>query len=122
MNYAVMSCSDEPVVNKLKKLRVNKADFEQRKVIGRGHFGEVHLVKEIQTGDVYAMKVMKKSTTLAKHNVSVHFQTHYCKQLTLIFCLARLHFMKKKRILWPRLNQNGLLLCIALFKTKKTCI
>jgi len=60
------------VVTKLKKLRVNIADFEQKKVIGRGHFGEVHLVKEIQTGDVYAMKVMKKSTTLAKHNITFY--------------------------------------------------
>ena len=45
-------------------------DFDQIKVIGRGHFGEVILVKEKQTGDVYAMKVMKKSATLARQNVS----------------------------------------------------
>jgi citron Rho-interacting kinase len=50
-------------------LRVNVADFELKKVIGRGHFGEVHLVKEKQTGDVYAMKIIKKSDTLAKQSV-----------------------------------------------------
>ena len=73
---------DQPVVTKLKKLRVNIADFEQKKVIGRGHFGEVHLVKEIQTGDVYAMKVMKKSTTLAKHNVSFNILWFNHKQIS----------------------------------------
>ena len=61
---------DQPAMTKLKKLRVNPTDFEQKKVIGRGHFGEVHLVKEKQTGDVYAMKVMKKAETLARKNVS----------------------------------------------------
>lgn len=61
--------TDQPVVTKLKKLRVNVADFEEKKVIGRGHFGQVHLVKEKQTGDVFAMKVMKKTETLAKINV-----------------------------------------------------
>lgn len=60
----------QPVVTKLKKLRVNIADFEMKKLIGRGHFGEVHLVKERQTGNVYAMKVMKKEATLAKYDVN----------------------------------------------------
>ncbi|CAG9853757.1 unnamed protein product [Phyllotreta striolata] len=44
----------------IKRLRVNITDFEIRNVIGRGHFGEVHLVKEKQTGDVYAMKSIRK--------------------------------------------------------------
>ena len=60
---------DQPVVTKLRKIRVNVGDFELKKVIGRGHFGEVHLVKEKQTGNVYAMKVMKKKDTLEKQNV-----------------------------------------------------
>lgn len=62
--------ADQPVVTKLRKLRVNAGDFEQKKVIGRGHFGEVHLVKEKHTGDVYAMKVMKKADTLDRQNVN----------------------------------------------------
>ncbi|XP_050504436.1 citron Rho-interacting kinase [Diabrotica virgifera virgifera] len=47
-------------IKHVKRLRVNITDFEIKNVIGRGHFGEVHLVKEKQTGDVYAMKTMKK--------------------------------------------------------------
>lgn len=47
-------------VKEVKQLRVNKMDFEIKNVIGRGHFGEVHVVKEKQTGDIYAMKSIKK--------------------------------------------------------------
>ena len=71
---AVFVSTDEPVVTKLKKLRVNAADFEEKKLIGRGHFGMVHLVREKQTGDMYAMKVLKKTETLAKSNVTLYFK------------------------------------------------
>ncbi|CAH1979493.1 unnamed protein product [Acanthoscelides obtectus] len=47
-------------IKEIKQLRVNLSDFEIKNVIGRGHYGEVHLVKERQTGDVYAMKAMRK--------------------------------------------------------------
>lgn len=42
-----------------------------RKVIGRGHFGDVQLVREKQTGDVYAMKILRKSDTLSQQAVSI---------------------------------------------------
>lgn len=51
-------------INSIKQLRVNISDFEVKNVIGRGHFGEVHVVKEKQTGDIYAMKTIKKHISL----------------------------------------------------------
>lgn len=51
-------------VSEIRSMRVNISDFEMRKVIGRGHFGEVHLVREKQTGDAYAMKTLRKCDTL----------------------------------------------------------
>lgn len=48
----------------LRRLRVNISDFEVKNVIGRGHFGVVHLVREKQTGDIYAMKTLRKSDSL----------------------------------------------------------
>lgn len=51
-------------VNEIRGMRVNISDFEVKKVIGRGHFGEVHLVREKQTGDIYAMKTLRKNDTL----------------------------------------------------------
>lgn len=44
----------------MERLRVNATDFEIKCIIGRGHFGEVHLVKEKHSGDLYAMKIVKK--------------------------------------------------------------
>ncbi len=46
-------------------------DFEVKNIIGRGHFGEVQVVREKFTGDVYALKVLRKADTLAQQNVSV---------------------------------------------------
>lgn len=58
------------ILNQVKCLRVNITDFEVKNVIGRGHFGEVHVVKEKQTGDVYAMKTVKKTMCLSQKNIS----------------------------------------------------
>ncbi|XP_015836485.1 citron Rho-interacting kinase [Tribolium castaneum] len=55
----------------VKKLRVNETDFEIKDVIGRGHFGEVHVVKEKQTGDIYAMKTIRKCDSFEKTNFDV---------------------------------------------------
>lgn len=50
----------KPVVQRIKDLRLTKEDFELLKVIGRGAFGEVAVVKERNTGKVYAMKTLNK--------------------------------------------------------------
>lgn len=52
-------------IREMGRLRVNLTDFDIKGVIGRGHYGEVHLVRERQTGDVYAMKTVKKSERIA---------------------------------------------------------
>ena len=36
------------------------ADFEIKKVIGRGSFGKVFLVQKKTTGEIYAMKSLRK--------------------------------------------------------------
>ena len=40
--------------------KISKDDFKIIKVIGRGTFGKVFMVKKKDTGQVYAMKVLKK--------------------------------------------------------------
>ena len=57
-------------MEKLKKLRVSASDFDVKGVIGRGHFGEVKVVREKSTNDVFAMKVMKKDEILKQSDVS----------------------------------------------------
>ncbi|XP_040135975.1 myotonin-protein kinase isoform X6 [Ictidomys tridecemlineatus] len=50
----------EPIAARLKEVRLQRDDFEILKVIGRGAFSEVAVVKMKQTGQVYAMKIMNK--------------------------------------------------------------
>lgn len=66
-----VSFSDESYVAHLSRLRVGLADFECIRVIGRGHFGVVQLVKEISSGQVYALKTLRKNDTLSQKHVSL---------------------------------------------------
>ncbi|XP_054085600.1 citron Rho-interacting kinase-like [Zeugodacus cucurbitae] len=50
-----------PIVEEAQLLRANADDFTVKTLIGKGYFGNVHLVIERQTNDVYAMKKIKKS-------------------------------------------------------------
>uniref|UniRef100_A0A0N5ADJ8 non-specific serine/threonine protein kinase n=1 Tax=Syphacia muris TaxID=451379 RepID=A0A0N5ADJ8_9BILA len=50
----------KPIVVKAKALRLCREDFEVLKVIGRGAFGEVAVVRMRNTEQVYAMKILNK--------------------------------------------------------------
>lgn len=47
-------------VHAIKQLRLSKNDFEILKVIGRGAFGIVCVVRMTATNKVYAMKILNK--------------------------------------------------------------
>ncbi|KAM9703346.1 LOW QUALITY PROTEIN: serine/threonine-protein kinase MRCK beta-like [Menidia menidia] len=49
-----------PFTSTVKQLRLHRDDFEMLKVIGRGAFGEVAVVKMKNTERVYAMKILNK--------------------------------------------------------------
>ena len=55
MSSNVSSLPDEET------LRVGPEDFMPLKILGSGSFGEVYLVREIRTGDLFAMKVLTKA-------------------------------------------------------------
>ncbi|KFV77382.1 Citron Rho-interacting kinase, partial [Dryobates pubescens] len=57
-------------ITELRELQPSVKDFEVKSVVGCGHFGEVKVVREKFTGDVYAMKVMSKESLLAQEHVS----------------------------------------------------
>ncbi|XP_037012096.1 citron Rho-interacting kinase isoform X8 [Artibeus jamaicensis] len=57
-------------IAELQELQPSAKDFEVRSLVGCGHFAEVHVVRERATGDIYAMKVMKKKALLAQEQVS----------------------------------------------------
>ncbi|KPP74872.1 serine/threonine-protein kinase MRCK beta-like [Scleropages formosus] len=50
----------KPFTTTLKEMRLHRDDFEMLKVIGRGAFGEVAVVKMKNTERVYAMKILNK--------------------------------------------------------------
>ncbi|XP_066279773.1 serine/threonine-protein kinase MRCK alpha-like isoform X12 [Branchiostoma lanceolatum] len=50
----------KPVASRVKQLRLHRSDFETLKVIGRGAFGEVAVVRSRSTDQVYAMKILNK--------------------------------------------------------------
>uniref|UniRef100_A0A3P8XGA0 non-specific serine/threonine protein kinase n=1 Tax=Esox lucius TaxID=8010 RepID=A0A3P8XGA0_ESOLU len=52
------------------KLKVTMHDFEYLKLLGKGTFGKVILVKEKATGKYYAMKILKKEVIVAKDEVA----------------------------------------------------
>ena len=47
------------------KISIN--DFQLLKVIGRGSFGKVYLVRKKDTGLAYAMKILKKDQLIKKN-------------------------------------------------------
>ncbi|XP_066108059.1 serine/threonine-protein kinase MRCK gamma isoform X2 [Saccopteryx bilineata] len=49
-----------PFVTKVKELRLQRDDFEILKVIGRGAFGEVAVVRQKDSGQIFAMKMLHK--------------------------------------------------------------
>lgn len=54
---------------RLQRRKVGIDDFEQLAVIGKGAFGEVRLCRAKDTGDIFAMKKLKKSEMLSRGQV-----------------------------------------------------
>ncbi|MCQ2819853.1 MAG: protein kinase, partial [archaeon] len=57
-----------------KRKRMNIRDFEPLKIIGRGAFGEVRVCRQKNTGEIVAIKKMKKSE-MVKKNQLMHVRT-----------------------------------------------
>lgn len=49
--------------------KVSLDDFDLLKVIGRGSFGKVMLVRKRSSGKIFAMKILKKSAVVARNQV-----------------------------------------------------
>ncbi|XP_029475211.1 LOW QUALITY PROTEIN: myotonin-protein kinase [Rhinatrema bivittatum] len=60
----------EPVTHRLKEIQLQREDFEILKVIGRGAFSEVAVVRMKRSSQVYAMKIMNKWDMLKRGKVS----------------------------------------------------
>lgn len=56
----------KPFLDRLRELQLKACDFKSIKVIGRGAFGKVALVKSVENGQVYAMKTLNKLEMLKR--------------------------------------------------------
>lgn len=68
-NVCLCALSVSEVVAELQALQPCLHDFEVRAVVGRGQFAEVQVVREKATGDVCALKVMRKTVLRTQENV-----------------------------------------------------
>lgn len=59
-HVSIFPLSVKTAVNLIKQLRLDRNDFEVIKVIGRGAFGEVCLVRMRNCNQIYAMKILNK--------------------------------------------------------------
>ncbi|XP_065178969.1 serine/threonine-protein kinase MRCK beta-like [Sycon ciliatum] len=57
-------------VTKVKNLRMRKEDFETLRVIGKGAFGQVQLVRLKETSNIYAMKILNKWDMLKRQETA----------------------------------------------------
>ncbi|KAM7119932.1 LOW QUALITY PROTEIN: RAC-alpha serine/threonine-protein kinase-like [Molossus nigricans] len=64
------SGAEEMEVARQAEARVTMNEFEYLKLLGKGTFGKVILVKEKATGRYYAMKILKKEVLVAKDEVA----------------------------------------------------
>mmetsp|Transcript_620 Transcript_620/g.1671 ORF Transcript_620/g.1671 Transcript_620/m.1671 type:complete len:389 (-) Transcript_620:214-1380(-) len=67
-------------------------DFDLLKVLGKGGFGKVMLVRKKGTTDIFAMKVLKKEAVIRRNQVAhTKTETHILRQIRHPF-LTRMHF------------------------------
>lgn len=66
----------KPIAQLVKQLRLTRDDFDLVKVIGRGAFGEVCVVRMTTTNQIFAMKILNKWEMLKVCGVEKYF---YCQ-------------------------------------------
>ena len=76
----------ESEYTRLQRVRISKNAFETIKVIGRGAFGEVRLARMVSTGELYALKVLRKSEMIHKEQVTFSFNYIYISIFFIHFC------------------------------------
>ena len=67
--------ADNTICDAVSNLRMRASDFTMIKVIGRGAFGEVQLVRHKTNKKVYAMKLLSKYEMVSKKYV---LQLNFC--------------------------------------------
>lgn len=90
--YLHFSLADESFAREIQDLRMNPDDFNVIKVIGRGAFGEVQLVRHKSTRNVYAMKRLSKFEMIKRPDSAFFWEERYIMAHAKSEWIVQLHF------------------------------
>ncbi|CAF1345811.1 unnamed protein product [Didymodactylos carnosus] len=76
----------------IKEKRVNLDDFSMLKVIGRGAFGEVHLVRKKTSGQIFAMKTLSKFEMLKRSDSAFFWEERNIMAFSNSDWIVQLHY------------------------------
>lgn len=83
---------DEAFASEVVDLRMKAADFDLIKVIGRGAFGEVQLVRHKSTRQVYAMKLLSKVEMIKRSDSTFFWEERHIMAHANSEWILKLHF------------------------------
>lgn len=83
---------DEQFSSEIVDLRMKAADFDLIKVIGRGAFGEVQLVRHKSTHQVYAMKLLSKVEMIKRSDSTFFWEERHIMAHANSEWILKLHF------------------------------
>lgn len=83
---------DEQFASEIVDLRMKAADFDLIKVIGRGAFGEVQLVRHKSTHNVYAMKLLSKVEMIKRSDSTFFWEERHIMAHANSEWILKLHF------------------------------
>lgn len=83
---------DETFASEIVDLRMKAADFDLIKVIGRGAFGEVQLVRHKTTHHVYAMKLLSKVEMIKRSDSTFFWEERHIMAHANSEWILKLHF------------------------------
>jgi serine/threonine protein kinase len=82
----------ENVIPEITNCRLSADDFQNISVIGRGAFGEVHLVRMKETKKVYAMKILNKFEMIRRSDTAFFWEERDIMAHTKSEWIVQLHY------------------------------
>lgn len=83
---------DAELANEITRLRMKPSDFDVIKLIGRGAFGEVQLVRHISSRKVYAMKRLNKFQMIKRPDSAFFWEERYIMAHANSDWIVKLHY------------------------------
>lgn len=84
--------SDDQFAHEIMNLRMKTDDFEHIRVIGRGAFGKVQLVRHKYTNQVYAMKRLNKADLIKRSDSAFFWEERHIMAHSRSEWIVQLHF------------------------------